>query len=87
MTKVTITRHYSGFNNVADKFSLGNHEHDGAASVSDYVLPEGYAVDGEKIFDPANCECEIVPHDSGRPQLVSLVGRITASPVLIEDRP
>jgi hypothetical protein len=82
MTKVTITRHYSGFTNVSDKFSVGNHERDGDASVSDYLLPEGYEVDADVVRDPAGYQCEIIPHSSGRPQLVSLAGKINTSPVL-----
>lgn len=83
MTTVTLTRHYSGFQNVADKYSVGSNEHAGRASVSDWILPDGYEVDDDVIRDAAGYECAIIPDDdSGRPQLVSKAGPIDATPVL-----
>lgn len=86
MTKVTITRHYSGFTNVADKFSLGNREHEGDAAATDYNLPEGYEVDEtyNVIRDAAGYECAIALHGSGKPQLISRAGPIGTVTVLTE---
>lgn len=81
MTAVTLTRHYSGFRNVADKFSVGDNEM-ADSSVSDYLLPDGYEVDGDMIRDANGYQCAIVPHGSGRPQLISLAGPTQAQPVL-----
>lgn len=59
METVLITRHYSGFGNVEDTFSLGNSEHEGNASLSRYDLPAGYTVKSDRIFDTADIECAI----------------------------
>ena len=82
MTIITITRHYSGFQNRADRFSVGDNETVDSA-VLDYVLPDGYQIDGGVIRDAEGYQCEIVPHrGSGRPQLISLAGPVKAQPVL-----
>jgi hypothetical protein len=87
MTTVTITRHHNGFENVADKLSLGDLEYQGNASVTHYTLPEGYKVDttDNVIRDPDGIECEIVLH-GGKPKLISRAGRVTAEPILTEAR-
>jgi hypothetical protein len=85
---ITITRHHTGFYNVADQYSLGNNEHDGNASTTAYTLPSGYSFDPvcNDIRDPDGCVCAIVQSDDG-PQLISLVGKITAQPILVEVTP
>lgn len=87
MTQITLTRHYSGFVNVADKWSIGNNEtSDSAVYVA--TLPEGYTIgktgimDEDIIFDPMGHGCQIVHHTSGNPQLISVSGPIKAQPVL-----
>ena len=60
MTKITITRAFSGFANVEDKMLLGRHD-DVAGTVADYILPEGYAVAEDRIFDNYGFECFIDP--------------------------
>lgn len=82
---VTLTRHYSGFTNIADTYSIGDHERDGKASTRVYELPPGYTHDDEAnvIRDPRGFQCAIVPHSCGRPQVVSLAGPVKTSPVLI----
>ena len=84
MTTVTITRHYNGFDNVADKLSLGCNE-DGNAVATNYALPDGYGIDATAnvIRDPDGIECEIVLHGSA-PKLISRAGKITAEPILTE---
>lgn len=86
MAIVTITRHYSGFSNVADWFQVGNYEHEGNASVSDYRLPDGYRIEDRSgsIIDPAGVLCSVELHSSGLPQVISLAGPITESPVLVK---
>lgn len=76
MTAILITRHYSGFANVADHYTVGDNEADGNASVSHWRLPAGYVMHAYGfICDPAGYRCEIVPHTStGRPVLMSLAG-------------
>ena len=82
MIKVTLTRHYSGFRNVADSFSVGNNE-DASTSVASYELPAGYSIDGDVVRDSAGYECAIYPdRRTGRPQIYSLAGPISASPIL-----
>lgn len=75
-TVVTITRHFSGFRNVADRFRVGEHEGDGNASADRYHLPAGYSVnEGRNILDPDGVLCAIVADDDGNgPILISLVG-------------
>ena len=86
-TIVTLTRHYSGFANVPDKFEVGDHECTDTA-VAIYILPRGYTVDDMAwypavIRDPSGNECAIVEHDgTGRPQLVSRIGPNNGQPVL-----
>jgi hypothetical protein len=81
MTTITLTRHYSGFRNVADWYTIGSNEQDGNAAAKDYVLPEGYHLDdgptappGGVIRDPDGDQCEIL---AGRhaPMLIHLVRR------------
>ncbi len=81
---VTITRFYSGFCNVADTFRVGNFERDGRARTADYVLPNGYEIDGLVLRDPDGYQVEIIPSSRcGRPQLISLAGKIRTRPVLV----
>lgn len=84
-TIVTITRHHSGFANVEDRYSIGDND-SADTSVGRYVLPHGYTVDDDVIRDPQGYQCEIVEHDSGRPQLISLAGPVHDRPVLVERR-
>ena len=73
MTKITITRHYIA-SNVADRFSVGNNEHDGNASIDTYVLPAGYHVDVGCVRDPNGIECSIVLGPHNGPRLISRIG-------------
>ena len=72
---VMLTRHYSGFSNREDRYSLGNNENEGRASASSYALPDGYAVDRDAhvIRDPDGIECAIVSSVTG-PMLMSMAG-------------
>ena len=82
MTQIVLTRHYSGFRNVADYFSVGNNEA-ASTSVARYDLPAGYSIDGDVVRDSAGYECAIYPdRTTGRPQIYSLAGPISASPIL-----
>lgn len=74
MTEVQITRHFSGFTNVADKFSVGNHEAEGSATLSIYKLPAGYTVSDGKIYDPSGIEC-LITAENGHVTLVSYAGK------------
>lgn len=74
MTTILVTRHYSGFANIADRFSLGNHEHEGNASLASYELPAGYVLQDGVIYDTADIQCEIIDVD-GAPVVMSLAGR------------
>lgn len=76
MTEVQITRHFSGFTNVADKFSVGNFEAEGSAAFSTYKLPAGYTVQDGKIYDPSGIECLVTAED-GPITLVSFAGKHT----------
>jgi hypothetical protein len=58
MATVTITRAFSGFTNVADTMLVGAHD-DVAGTVAEYILPEGYTVDSDRIFDNHGFECFI----------------------------
>lgn len=73
MTKVIITRHYSGFCNVEDTYLIGNHEHHGRAYAAEFDLPAGYTVHNNRIYDAAGIECAIVP-DGDAPLLISRTG-------------
>jgi hypothetical protein len=73
MIKVQITRHYTA-NNISDYFSFGNHEHEGNAAMTEYLLPEGYSIADECIYDPANIECALQQDKHGTLVLMSLAG-------------
>lgn len=73
MTNVIITRHYSGFRNVADTCSLGNQERDGNAVAEAYSLPAGYSVSNGKIYDSNDIEC-LICIERNRVMLVSAAG-------------
>lgn len=73
MTIVTVTRHFSGFQNVADTFSIGNNEQDGSAAASEYSLPVGYSVSEGRIYDNFGIECMITASARG-PVLISRAG-------------
>lgn len=75
MTTIQITRHYSSFTNVADRFSVGNHEADGHAAMTEYNLPEGYEVQDAEIYDQTGYRCEIYPGDQGGPVLMGRYGQ------------
>ena len=83
MTIITITRHYNGFVNVADTYEVGNHEHEGNAAASNYVLPEGYTVSNGMIYDPAGYQCEVFGDERGV-FLMSLAGPCRSEPILTE---
>lgn len=72
MTTIQITRHYTP-QNVADRFTIGNNEHEGDAAMTEYPLPEGYSVQDGRIYDPAGIECAIVAGKRG-PVLMSRAG-------------
>lgn len=74
MTKITLTREFSGFVNVQDNWLIG-FDDSKAGTIGDYLLPEGFTVGkdwaGEPaIFGPDDYKCEIITHTSGRPQLL-----------------
>ncbi len=73
--QIDITRHYIAAR-VADRFSLGNHEHEGSASLDTYVLPAGYHVDVDVgcVRDPDGIECAIVLGPHNGPRLMSRIG-------------
>jgi len=76
---ITLIRGRSGFANVADKFIVmqpGYVIDETYESIEVYYLPTGYTVavstsDQLCVYDACGAYCEIVQHDSGRPQLVS----------------
>lgn len=76
---VTLVRGRSGFANVPDKFIVmqpGYIADETCESIEDYYLPDGYKVAQNRIemltiYDPNDEHCEIVPHSSGRPQLIA----------------
>mgnify|MGYP003403698158 CR=1 FL=1 len=78
MTTITITRHHSGFSNVADRYVVGNAEGDGHADLMHVELPRGYAIGQyDDLIDPAGCQCVIVAarlDGKGGPMLMSLTG-------------
>lgn len=74
MTKITLTREFSGFRNVSDNWIIG-FDDSKAGTIADYSLPEGFSVGKdwageEAIFGPDGYKCEIITHTSGRPQLL-----------------
>jgi hypothetical protein len=85
--KITLTRHFSGFNNVSDTWKIGNTETTDSA-VYEAELPAGYGLgktqilEEDVIIDPAGHSCTIVHHSSGKPQLISLSGPVKEQPVL-----
>lgn len=78
MQKIIITRHYSGFVNVADSYQIGDYEADGHADVTEYHLPTGYSVQDGFIYDPMGWQCEVLHGEHGGPALYSRNG---ASPL------
>lgn len=78
---VTLTRHYSGFNNRADSYSVGNREAEGNTCAADYVLPAGYVLEAGVIRDPAGIECAVIARQNG-PYLVSKAGTHAETQVL-----
>lgn len=70
---IQITRHYNPAN-MADRFRLGNNEHEGNAFAREYKLPRGYRVDALAVYDPAGYECAIVLGNYGGPKLISMAG-------------
>lgn len=74
MTTVVLTRYYSLFVNVQDRYSVGNHEADGDAATETYALPDGYSVIDGDICDPDNIVCLIYPAQNGKPTLISAIG-------------
>lgn len=73
--QIHITRHYIASNR-DDRFSIGDHEHEGSASLDTYTLPEGYAVDHMVgcVRDPDGVECAIVLGQHNGPRLMSRIG-------------
>lgn len=74
MKTVTLTREFSGFANVQDTWLVGNDDSK-AGTIGVYALPNGYHVgknqaEDDAIFGADGYECEIIPHSSGRPQLL-----------------
>jgi len=91
---VTLVRIRSGFVNVPDSFEVyepGRVIDELREETDTWSLPDGYTVDRAgngalAIYDPHGTYCEIAPHPSGRPQLISGFGK--GAPVLKkEDRP
>lgn len=77
-TQVTLIRYHSGFQNVADKFEVKQGTPYGDNwSEETYWLPNGYtvsscAVGTLEIYDAKDNHCDVVEHNSGRPQLISV---------------
>lgn len=75
MTKITLTREFSGFQNVSDNWIIGFDDSE-AGTIKDYILPDGFCVrpdwaDQPSIFGPDGYKCLIVTHrPSGLPQLL-----------------
>ena len=88
MTTITVTRHFSGFADVADSFELGNAEHEGSTELGRYLLPDGYTLDSVYgvVRDAAGYQCGIYADNAGHPTLISLAGPNTATPRLVEAR-
>jgi hypothetical protein len=80
MQTIIITRHYSGFTNVADTYQVGDHEADGNADVTAYDLPTGYSVQDGLVYDHAGWQCEVLHGDHGGPALYS---HNASSPVIM----
>lgn len=80
-TTVIITRHYSGFINVADSFEIGNTEHENNSATGVYRLPAGYTMHDGRIYDTSDYACEIHPGDDGKPRLYSLAGPCRDQPL------
>jgi hypothetical protein len=72
MNTVTITREFSGFQNIADKMLVGSHG-DVAGTEAEYDLPAGYSVADENIYDNHGFECFIEPVANGV-RLISKAG-------------
>jgi hypothetical protein len=76
---VTLIRGRSGFANVADKFAVmqpGYVIDETYESIEVYYLPAGHTVavnNAEQlcVYDARGTHCEIVQHNSGRPQLIN----------------
>jgi hypothetical protein len=82
MTTIMISRTYVA-DNREDLLRLGNHEHEGNTTVSEYLLPDGYSVNDDRIYDPAGIECAIVLHaPNGGPVLMSRMGGCPDHPLL-----
>lgn len=82
MTTLLVTRHFSGFVNVDDRFSVGDNEHEGDAATSKYRLPDGYTLHGETIRDPEGYECGIFLGSHDGPVLMSMAGPVADAPLL-----
>ena len=76
MTTLLITRHFSRFGNVEDRFTVGDREYEGDAAASEYRVPEGYTLDGDTIRDPEGYECGIFPGKGDAPVLISMAGPV-----------
>lgn len=74
MTTILVTRHFSGFANRADSFSIGDNEHEGNAACTRYTLPAGYSLADGAIYDASGFAARIYPGEAGEPVLVSLAG-------------
>lgn len=89
MTVVTITRFYSGFQNVCDKAQVGWHADEPDASAEKYTLPEGYSlvdhpIMGPTIYDPSGKDCEVIVSKGGRVELWSFYNPM--DPKIVEIR-
>lgn len=59
MATILITRHYSGFTNVADTLQVGNFEFEENAAATEYTLPEGYRVKDGDLYDCDGILCAL----------------------------
>jgi len=70
MTTIQITRHYIAAN-VEAAFTVGNHEADGHAEMTEYLIPAGYSLQDDRIYNDLGWECAVCADDEGRPTLIS----------------
>lgn len=64
MTTITITCAFSGFANIADNMIVGSHG-DVSGTENSYILPAGYTVAEDKVFDSYNIECFVEGRKNG----------------------
>jgi len=82
MTTINLTKYYSGFVNMANRYEFSDLEgrDDSCDSPLTFVLPDGYTVHELCVYDTAGIPCGIFEDErTGLPYLVSLAGIIPDS--------